>query len=223
MKIIQLLGSKYRTNSVLSRWRSGSWVATWYQAMQDLSGKSSKSSLEIPSGDKETSSPAKNWQQQIRDPSWSILKLTLQSWPFKHLWKLSSRVTGQSTASVFSGFQPMHLFHQVCRDFCTKLLQLGNTFLHHLRFLAIFFRYKISGFWLVKWAFDDFWSSSEFPTGKSLDLAIKEFTRFDCFGLVEHMQIPQKWKDTTMICSLKAYIHLLGSNHPRNITAPWGQ
>jgi len=28
--------------------------------MQDLSGKSSKSSLEIPSGDKETSSPAKN-------------------------------------------------------------------------------------------------------------------------------------------------------------------
>lgn len=79
MKIIQLLGSKYRTNSVLSRWRSGSWVATWYQAMQDLSGKSSKSSLEIPSGDKETSSPAKNWQQQIRDPSWSILKLTLQT------------------------------------------------------------------------------------------------------------------------------------------------
>lgn len=101
MKIIQLLGSKYRANSVLSRWRSGSWVATWYQAMQDLSGKSSKSSLEIHSGDKETSSPAKNWQQQIRD--WMIHFC----WPFKvdpsNIYELSSCSPGQFTASVFSG------------------------------------------------------------------------------------------------------------------------
>ena len=170
-------------------------------------------------------------------------------WPFKvdpsNIYELSSCSPGQFTASVFSGCYADAPLQPSLQGLLHEVVPTWQHIPPPPPVFGIFFSYKISGFWLVKWAFRwclfgvllilrylwwhpkpcavDFWSSSEFPTGKPLDLVINRFTRFDCFGLVEHMQIPQKWKDATIMCSLKAYIHLLGSNHPRNITAPWGQ